>query len=254
MPRPDIARPFMRAAWRRLAMASFSVDPRVLRPLVPAGTLLDEHEGQALVTVVGFWFQRAKLFGVRIPWHQHFSEVNLRFYVRREVAGQWRPGVVFIRELVPRRMVAWTARLYGERFTRVALSCHHNIPEDDNTPGPRRIEYAWGRGANAAKFSLNTNADAGCARAQGEASFVVDRSWAYTARRDGSTWEYQVARPPWRIWPAIEVELCGAMRAWYGPALGDALAGPATSAFLVDGSDVAVYPGHRIWSSAGRNV
>jgi uncharacterized protein len=247
MPEPDTAsRPFLRAAWRRLAMASFCVDPSVLRPLVPAGTRLDEREGQSLVTVVGFWFQRAKLFGVRIPWHQHFSEVNLRFYVRREVAGQWRPGVVFIRELVPRRMVAWTARLFGEPFTRVALTCRHNVPDDDDAIGPRQIEYAWGHGAAAARFSLSTIAAADRAAPCDEASFVVDRSWAYTARRDGSTWEYQVARPPWRIWPAAKVELCGAMRAWYGPALGEALAGPPTSAFLVDGSNVAVYPGRRI--------
>ncbi|MCE9548203.1 MAG: DUF2071 domain-containing protein, partial [Planctomycetia bacterium] len=179
-----------------------------------------------------------------------FSEVNLRFYVRREVAGHWRPGVVFIRELVPRRMVAWTARLYGERFTRAALTCRHNVPEDDDAIGPRRVEYAWGHGDTTARFSLSTIADADRAPPRDEASFVVDRYWAYTARRDGTTWEYQVARPPWRIWPAAEVEFCGAMRAWYGSVLGEALAGPATSAFLVDGSGVAVYPGHRIWPPA----
>ena len=37
------ARPaFLVAAWRYLAMLNFRIDPRVLRPLVPAGTELDD--------------------------------------------------------------------------------------------------------------------------------------------------------------------------------------------------------------------
>jgi uncharacterized protein YqjF (DUF2071 family) len=56
-----------------------------------------------MVSVVGFRFLDTRVLGVRVPWHSHFDEVNLRFYVRRRLPdGELRRGVVFVRELVPR--------------------------------------------------------------------------------------------------------------------------------------------------------
>src|SRR3712207_7691259 len=50
-------------------------------------------------------FRSLRAGGVPVPLHQEFAQVNLRFYVRREVAGELRAGVVFVRELVPRAAV-----------------------------------------------------------------------------------------------------------------------------------------------------
>lgn len=95
MPSPGL---FMTAEWKWLAMANYVVDPSLLEPLVPRGTELDSHDGLVYVSLIGFLFNRSRIFGIPIPLHQSFEEVNLRFYVRR---GDKR-GVVFIRELVPR--------------------------------------------------------------------------------------------------------------------------------------------------------
>ena len=38
-------KPFLTANWRYLAMLNFSVDPKILGPLVPSDTELDFHEG-----------------------------------------------------------------------------------------------------------------------------------------------------------------------------------------------------------------
>ncbi len=86
---------FLTAHWRRLVMANYRVDPAIVAPLVPRGVELDFHQGQTYVSVVGFLFLQTRLLGVPIPWHRHFEEVNLRFYVRREVEGEVRRGVVF---------------------------------------------------------------------------------------------------------------------------------------------------------------
>ena len=48
---------------------------------------------------------------VPFPFHRNFEEVNLRFYVRRWTSEGWRRGVVFVREIVPRRAIATLARL-----------------------------------------------------------------------------------------------------------------------------------------------
>ena len=87
--------PLLTAQWRDLVMLNFEVDPRVLAPHVPAGTELDRWHGDTLVSIVAFQFLDARLFGVPIPFHASFPEVNLRFYVRRRLQDGWRRGVVF---------------------------------------------------------------------------------------------------------------------------------------------------------------
>src|SRR5690348_18142677 len=102
-------RPLLTAEWRHLALLQYVVDPAVLLPLVPLGTELDSWEGRTLVSMVGFRFLRVRVLGASILFHTDFDEVNLRFYVRRRVAEGWRRGVVFVREIVPRRAVALVA-------------------------------------------------------------------------------------------------------------------------------------------------
>ncbi|HXT48296.1 MAG TPA: DUF2071 domain-containing protein, partial [Gemmatimonadaceae bacterium] len=111
-------RAFLTAEWRYLVMLNYEVDAAMLRPLVPRGTELDLWEGRALASVVGFRFLRTRLLGVPVPFHRDFEEVNLRFYVRRVTPnGDARRGVVFVRELVPRAAIAYTARaVYNEPY------------------------------------------------------------------------------------------------------------------------------------------
>ncbi len=71
------------AEWRWLAMLNYEVEPALLQSRVPMGTELDTWNGQTFVSVVGFRFLNTRLFGVAVPFHRDFDEVNLRFYVRR---------------------------------------------------------------------------------------------------------------------------------------------------------------------------
>src|SRR3982074_2437107 len=96
-------------------MLNYVVDPVLLSPLVPPGTELDFENGETFVSVVGFLFLNTHLLGLPIPRHRDFEEVNLRFYVRKKSADTWRRGVVFVRELVPKRAIAMIARtFYGQ--------------------------------------------------------------------------------------------------------------------------------------------
>ena len=110
---------FLTAEWRHLLMVNYVVDAVVLEPLVPTGTELHLWQGEAFVSVVGFRFLKTKVRGLPIPFHRDFDEVNLRFYVRRRVENEWRKGVVFIKEIVPRRAIAFVARwVYNENYVR----------------------------------------------------------------------------------------------------------------------------------------
>ncbi len=104
-------------------MVNFETPPDLLKPFVPAGTELDFWNGKTFVSLVGFQFLNTRVMGIPFPFHQDFEEVNLRFYVRRKTADGWRRGVVFIKEIVPRWVIAWTAKtFYNEPYVALPMS------------------------------------------------------------------------------------------------------------------------------------
>src|SRR5689334_13401141 len=98
--------PFLTARWENLCLVTYTVPPALLEPRLPPGLTLDTRDGQAFVSLVAFQFLGTRVLGVPWPGYRNFPELNLRYYVRH---GEER-GVVFIREFVPRQLVAWLAR------------------------------------------------------------------------------------------------------------------------------------------------
>src|SRR5438552_3464593 len=111
-------RPFLTARWTNLFLASYAVPPDLLATRLPPGLELDSRDGQTFVSLVAFEFLHTRVLGIPWPGYRNFAELNLRFYVRQ---GE-RRGVVFIREFVPQRFVAWMARLlYNEPYLAAPL-------------------------------------------------------------------------------------------------------------------------------------
>ena len=98
-------RAFLSARWERLCLVTYDVDPARLAPLLHPELELDTRDGRAFVSLVAFDFLDTRVLGIPWPGYRSFPEVNLRFYVRH---GD-RRGVVFIREYVPKRLIAWIA-------------------------------------------------------------------------------------------------------------------------------------------------
>lgn len=234
----ETAAVFLTAEWRHLAILTFAAAPALLRPFVPRGTELDTHDGGALMSLVGFRFLHARVLGFRVPFHQHFDEVNLRFYVRREVGGEVRRGVTFIREIVPRRLIALVARLaYNEPY--VALRMHSDVPAIPAV-APFRVRYAWRTSAGWQHLALTAAGSPALPDEQTETTFITEHHWGYTRQRDGSTLEYRVEHPPWRVWAGAQPEVRGDMAGLYGVAVGSMLAATPVSAVLAEGSRVTV--------------
>ncbi len=237
-----VARRFLTADWRQLVMINFAIDPAVLASFVPAGTTLDAWQGTTLVSAVGFRFLRTRVLGVPIPLHRNFEEVNLRFYVRREHPDGVRRGVVFLKELVPRRAIAAVARyLYNENY--LALPMTHRVESGDDASA---VAFRW-RHADAWGELGVTTAGAPALPADGsEEEFVTEHYWGYVRQRDGSTLEYRVEHPRWRVWRARECRFVCDVASLYGEALVPALAATPRSAFLAEGSPVVVRRGRRV--------
>ena len=227
--------PFLTANWRYLAMLNYVVDSHILAPFVPPATGIDFENGETFLSVVGFLFLDTRLLGLPIPLHRDFEEVNLRFYVRRKSADTWRRGVVFIRELVPRRAIALVARtFYGENY--LALSMKHEIEHRDSN---LRVEFSWRRGRKWESLKMNAAGEPQTIPAGSHAEFITEHYWGYTSLRNGSG-EYRVDHPRWKIWNASEFELNADIATLYGQQFAETLNQPPRSAFIADGSPIAI--------------
>ena len=235
-------RVFLTAEWFDLVVLNYQVDPELLWEYVPEGTELDTFDGKTFVSLVGFRFCRTKVFGkVAVPFHGDFAEVNLRFYVRREVDGELRRGVVFVAEIVPRRLIAATARLaYGENYVRLPM---RYIVEQ----GGRRmaVDYAFRLKGNWCHLWAESETRAVVPSEGSFERFITEHYWGYS-RRGKETLEYQVEHPPWGVWPKSEGGFEGVAGALYGPEFGRAIHRKPDSAFIADGSQVTVYQGKRL--------
>jgi uncharacterized protein len=236
-------RVFLTAEWQHLAMLNYAVDAGLLLPFIPAGTKLDRWNERVFLSLVGFRFLKTKLFGfLPVPMHANFDEVNLRFYVRRQVGGDVRRGVVFIREMVPRRAIAFVARtFYNENY--VALPMAHEIRSvGDNS---FRVAYRW-RSKLWSEINLET---AGDPKLPGEGSveqFITEHYWGYAAQPGGGCVEYRVTHPSWRVWQVRQSAFEGDAESFYGKEIATVLRGKPESAFLAEGSAVTAMRGRRL--------
>src|SRR5262249_31152496 len=113
---------FLKAEWRKLAMANYAIDKNILTPSIPAKTELDLWNDTCYVSLVGFMFLNTSIKGFKIPFHINFEEVNLRFYVRYQDGTEWKRGVVFIKEIVPKPALTFVANTaYGEHYETMRM-------------------------------------------------------------------------------------------------------------------------------------
>ena len=234
---------FLTAEWKHLAMLNYEIEPSVLAPFVPTGTELDSWNGKSFVSVVGFLFLRTRVFGMPIPFHRNFVEVNLRFYVRRKADDGWRRGVVFVKEIVPRVFIALVAqKFYDEPY--IALPMAHRIDGADGSL--KSAEYFWRFDGKQNALRLATTGEAQSLRDGSEAEFITEHFWGYNRQRDGSTLEYRVEHPRWRVYETTEAHLDCDVVGLYGTRFRDSLNCKPSSAFLADGSPVTVFKGQRL--------
>lgn len=237
--------PFLTARWQSLLLLNYKCPRELLDPLVPTGTELDDWRGDTMVSLVGFRFVDTRVAGVGFPCHRTFEEVNLRFYVRRPTTlGEPRRGVVFIRELVPRRAIAAVARyLYDEPYRTVPMD--HEVTLDPGSGGV--VRYSWRHRGHEHSVRAEVSGAARALTAGSEAEFITEHYWGYTRQRRGGTLEYEVDHLPWRIWDAPDARYeSPADTSLHGPEFTEVLRGRPKSAFVADGGEVSVFPGIHI--------
>jgi len=153
---------------------------------------------------------------------------------------------VFIRELVPRLAIALIARwVYNENYAAVPMS--HRVEKTSDSPVQiRSAAYGWRWRGTENRVTVSVRGEPQEMAVESEAEFIAEHYWGYTAQRDGSTMEYRVEHPRWRVWPAVSADLRGDMTGCYGETFARFLQGLPASAFLAEGSAVSVRQGVRL--------
>lgn len=107
--------------WSNVAIVSYAVPSASVAAFMPKGAggigleletspfeqlMLPSNKPAAVISVVAQESSRVRLMGIQWPWHNKFTS----FYLRLLVKQGPRRGVVYIREIVPKPLLAWGGR------------------------------------------------------------------------------------------------------------------------------------------------
>jgi uncharacterized protein YqjF (DUF2071 family) len=236
-----MARVFLTAEWRKLAMANYAVDPDILQRYLPYKTELDLWNDTCYVSLVGFMFVNTRLLGFRIPFHSTFEEVNLRFYVRYKDVDGWKRGVVFIKEIVPKHALTFVAnKIYKENYQTMPMTHRWETGGNDLT-----VEYRW-KLKEWNSLEVTTSKNAVAIKVGSEEEFITEHYWGYTRINDQKTSEYGVEHPQWKVYPVNSYAINVGFGSIYGNEFKFLKNEAPVSVFLAEGSDIVVREGLKI--------
>ncbi len=227
-------------------MANYAIDPALLRPYLPCGTELDTYNNVHYVSLVGFLFANTKVLGFSFPFHQTFEEVNLRFYVRYREEKNWKRGVVFIKEIVPRRAISFIANsLYGEKYATHPMKHEWRLTSEGFD-----VSYHWKVGKQWNHLRAIASKEASPLVPGSQEEFITEHYWGYTFIDQSCSGTYQVAHPRWDVHRVHQFDVQCDTEVLYGVPFVEALSQPPSSVFLATGSPVSVMKGTKIFASA----
>lgn len=237
-----MARAFLTAEWRNLLMANYEIDPALLKKHLPCYTELDSFNGVHYVSLVGFLFKDTKVRGIAFPFHRHFEEVNLRFYVRYKDRHQWKRGVVFMKEIVPRRMITFVAKtIYKEKY-----ATHPMKHSWQNTDRGLAVEYSWRVGSEWNYLRALAEKEPQPIQQGSEEEFITEHYWGYTFVNAACTGVYEVSHPQWKVHKVTEYDIKCSVAKLYGKEFVQDLSLKPKSVFLAEGSAIQVMKGSKL--------
>lgn len=230
-----MTRPFLTARWTNLAIVTYPAPPALLEERVPPGLELETRAGDAFVSLVAFDFRDTRVWGVPWPGYRNFAELNLRYYVRR---GEKR-GVVFVREFVRPRLVAWLARvLYNEPYAVAALETQVR-----DTPERLTMELRLTYAGSVHAVAVTGRKPGAVPGHTSDEHFFKEHRWGFGVNRRGRTIRYEVDHPLWQVYPVESHRVEMDWAAVYGPEWGVMAGRRPCSVMLASGSTVALYRG-----------
>lgn len=233
---------FLKAEWEYLLMLNYEVAPEILKPFIPPFTELDLWNGKAIVSLVGFLFNHTKVLGIQWPFHTHFEEVNLRLYVKYFDGKEWKRGVAFISEIVPKHLIAWIANLlYNEHYRAMPMKNDILI-----TANELSVEYSWKYKRKWNRLQATATNTSFPLQPGTEEEFILEHYWGYNQLKSRCTIEYGVEHPQWEVYPVKHFKADYDIEQLYGKSFLPYLSASPQSVFLARGSEVIIRKPHKI--------
>lgn len=227
---------FLKAELRNLAIANYIVDKDVVTQYIPYGTELDLWQGNCFISLIGFMFKNTRVLGVKIPFHVDFEELNLRFYVKRMEHGEMRRGVVFIKEIVPKKALTFVANTFcSENYETMPMS--HKWSENETS---RTIEYTWTKSGSKNKLQVISGKESFEMVSGSVTEFLIARHWGYARVTNKITSEYQLTHPKWKVYDVKDYKIEVDFGAVYGKKFDFLNALQPDSVMLDEGSEATV--------------
>jgi hypothetical protein len=232
---------FLTAEWKKLIIANYEVNPEILEKYLPYKTEFDLWNNTCYLSLVGFMFLNTKVKGLKIPYHINFEEVNLRFYVKHKANNEWKRGVVFIKEIVPKSVLTFVANtVYKEHYE--TLPMEHTWKDNNNTI---EIEYRW---KNSEWNSIKVIADNSLNdfKEGSEEEFISEHYWGYTKTPGNTTSEYGVEHPKWQFYNVKDYSIKADFEETYTKEFRFLKNTVPKSVFLAEGSEISVKEGKKV--------
>lgn len=178
--------------WNNALFLHWKLEPGMVQPLIPVGTVLDTIGGHAWLSLVAFSMEKVRPKGLpSLSFVSDFHEINVRTYVKH---GD-KAGVYFINIEAEKELSAFLSRnISGMPYEkavvkRTSKDSFHNYTSTNNKKGFNLdSEYSVGQPISH-KSALD--------------SWLTERYCAYVARRR-KLYRFDLHHPEW---PLFEVEL-----------------------------------------------
>lgn len=181
-------------------------------------------------------FENTKVLGFKIPFHIDFEEVNLRFYVKRFENGEWKRGVVFIKEIVPKSAITFVANtLYQEHYETQKMG--HEVIEKKDTS---TFIYQWKNDQKWNTIQIETKKNPVAIEIDSEGEFITEHYFGYTKIDKETTFEYEVQHPRWEQLEVLNYNIDIDFNKTYGTDFEFLQTTKPTSVFLAKGSEIVV--------------
>lgn len=202
--------------------------------VIPPGLEPDRWEGRTHVSLVALEMHDIRLRGWRIPGFGSHAQVNFRTYVRHP-AG---PGVSFVREFVPSRLVAAVGRLrYGEPVRAARIVAHVEATGDTV-----RAEYRFGLTTPSYHVAVTGSAASHLPSAGGFEQYLTERTVGCRVDHHNRPQVFRVAHPPWAVREIRTVGYDVDFAALYGAEWSVLNGRQPVSVLFAVGSEVSVFP------------
>jgi hypothetical protein len=162
--------------------------------------------------------------------------------VRYKSGSEWKRGVVFIKEIVPKQMISFVANtIYKEKY-----ATHPMRHQWLQTEKELMVSYEWKVQRQWNHLNAIAEKEPQTILTGSEEEFITEHYWGYTKVSPIITGEYEVNHPKWRVHPVKSYMIKCDTKALYGAAFEETLSQKPHSVFLAEGSQIKVMQGNKV--------